>query len=74
MSDISKFRKTNRNELRERQKVGRKPKPKEKKLTEKITLSFTLEEKEKIAKRSEKQGGLPYTIMIRNVLREAGVI
>mgnify|MGYP005637664155 CR=1 FL=1 len=58
----------------EKKKLGRTPKKPEKRLTEKVTINFTIAEKEKLMALSQEKGNLPLTILIRNVLKEQGII
>ena len=75
-NDLSVFKKNDRKILKEisGKKGGRPPKEDAEKLTQKITVNFTLAEKEKLLERSKAAGGLPLTILIRNVLAEHGYI
>ena len=59
---------------RPQKKLGRKPKQPNERLTEKLTINFTKAEKEKLLALSQERGGLPLTILIRNILKEQGVI
>jgi hypothetical protein len=55
-------------------RLGRKPKQPEERQTEKVTINFTIVEKEKLLALSQEKGNLPLTILIRNILKEYGAI
>jgi hypothetical protein len=55
-------------------RLGRKPKQPEERQTEKVTINFTIVEKEKLLALSQEKGNLPLTILIRNILKEHGAI
>jgi hypothetical protein len=61
-------------ETKPRKKLGRNPKKPEERQTEKITINFTPAEKDKLLTVSQEKGNLPLTILIRNILKEQGVI
>jgi hypothetical protein len=53
-----------------KKKMGRTPKKPEERLTEKVMINFTKAEKEKLLSVADDKGGLPLTILIRNLLKE----
>lgn len=53
----------------EKRKGGRPPKEKSDRMTEKVTLNFTEEEKEKLLEHAKKKG-IPITVLIRTLLAE----
>ena len=55
-------------------RLGRKPKQPEERQTEKVTINFTIVEKEKLLALSQEKGNIPLTILIRNILKEYGAI
>ncbi len=79
MTDLTKFKKQPVNELElkrspetPQKKAGRPPleNPHDR-LTEKVTLNFSVSEKKKLNKLSLGKGGLPIALMIRGFLKEA---
>ena len=78
LSELKQNKKRVLNDISEKKsgtkKLGRKPKQPEKRQTEKVTINFTIAEKEKLMALSQEKGNLPLTILIRNVLKEQGII
>ena len=80
-TDISQLKQSNKRVLGKKsevampgKKLGRKPKQPEKRQTEKVTITLTMAEKEKLLAFSQEKGNLPLTILIRNILKEYEVI
>ena len=75
-TDISMFKQDKKNVLGKvagkeaKKKVGRTPKNPDERLSEKVMLSFTRAEKDKLLSISQAKGNLPLTSLIRNVLKE----
>jgi ribosomal protein L44E len=76
MTDLSIFKKNDRQILKKMSgnEGGRPVKKGSEKLSQKVTINFTISEKEKLLKRSKSMGGVPITTMIRNLLFENGYI
>jgi hypothetical protein len=68
-TDLSQFKKTNKNVLKSIPKRdGRPPKSEDEKMNQKVTINFTNAEKEKLLNRSKEYRNLPLTTLIRNLL------
>jgi len=76
MTDFSIFKKNNRQVLKKMSgnEGGRPIKQVSEKLSQKITINFTISEKVALVNRSKSLGGIPITTMIRNLLFENGYI
>jgi len=76
MTDLSIFKKNNRQVLKKMSgnEGGRPIKQVSEKLSQKITINFTIAEKVALVNRSKSMGGIPITTMIRNLLFENGYI
>ena len=75
-TDLSVFKKNDRQVLKEisGKKGGRPTKTAGEKLSQKVTLNFSVDEKQKLLERSKEMGGVPLTALIRNLLIENGYI
>ena len=75
-TDLSVFKKNDRKVLKKisGKKGGRPVKNQGEKLNQKVTVNFSVTEKQKLMERSRASGGLPITMLIRNVLFEKGYI
>jgi hypothetical protein len=74
-TDLSQFKKSNKNVLQSIPKrEGRPPKKEDEKMNQKVTVNFTTAEKEKLLALSRKYKGLPLTMLIRDLLIENGYI
>jgi hypothetical protein len=68
-TDLSQFKKSNKNVLKSIPKRdGRPPKNEDEKMNQKVTINFTNAEKEKLLTRSKEYRNLPLTTLIRNLL------
>ena len=76
MTDLSIFKKNDRQILKKMSgnEGGRPVKKGSEKLSQKITINFTISEKVTLVNRSKSLGGIPITTMIRNLLFENGYI
>ncbi len=76
MTDLSIFKKNNRQVLKKLSgnEGGRPVKKGSEKLSQKVTINFTISEKVALVNRSKTLGGVPITTMIRNLLFENGYI
>jgi len=76
MTDLSIFKKNDRQVLKKMSgnEGGRPIKQVSEKLSQKITINFTISEKVALVNRSKSLGGIPITTMIRNLLFENGYI
>ena len=76
MTDLSIFKKNDRQILKKMSgnEGGRPVKKGSEKLSQKITINFTISEKVALVNRSKTLGGIPITTMIRNLLFENGYI
>lgn len=76
MTDLSIFKKNNRQILKKLSgnEGGRPVKQRSEKLSQKVTINFTVAEKEKLLRRSKSLGGIPITTIIRKLLIENGYI
>lgn len=69
-NDLSIFKANDRQILKQlsQKKGGRPHKSDTEKMCVKVTINFTRKEKQKLVERSQSQGGLPITTLIRNLL------
>jgi len=76
MTDLSIFKKNDRQVLKKMSgnEGGCPVKRGSEKLSQKITINFTIAEKVALVNRSKIMGGVPVTTMIRNLLVENGYI
>ncbi|MBA3013082.1 MAG: hypothetical protein KJ658_00485 [Proteobacteria bacterium] len=76
MTDLSIFKKNDRQILKKMSgnEGGRPVKKGSEKLSQKVTINFTISEKVVLVNRSKSMGGVPITTMIRNLLFENGYI
>ena len=76
MTDLSTFKKNNRQVLKKMSgnEGGRPVKKSSEKLSQKVTINFTISEKIVLVNRSKSLGGIPITSMIRNLMFENGYI
>jgi len=76
MTDLSTFKKNNRQVLKKMSgnEGGRPVKKGSEKLSQKVTINFTISEKIVLVNRSKSLGGIPITSMIRNLMFENGYI
>ena len=72
MTDLSIFKKNDRQILKKMSgnEGGRPVKKGSEKLSQKVTINFTIAEKVVLINRSKALGGIPITTMIRNLLFE----
>jgi hypothetical protein len=76
MTDLSIFKKNDRQILKKMSgnEGGRPVKQGSEKLSQKVTINFTVAEKLALVNRSKTLGGIPITTLIRNLLFDNGYI